>query len=210
MPGESWQRCSWTQPEPRWQPCLVQIQASIPFWTNFLCHCACFLHSSLDVAPSTASSMACRQQQRAARCALCKIALLAGRTACAFHGAEGCNVLALAAALLSTAEPALSGWQHCPSFAGEIVFTSCGTESDSWAIWGAVTGPAGRAVRIRSGQLPHIVSRQGALLCRFVDTIWGSFFCHSKGLGSVKPWHLRSTSMICKAAALKRRAAALR
>eukprot|EP00891_Asterochloris_glomerata_P000329 jgi/Astpho2/329/fgenesh1_pm.00010_%23_29_t len=28
---------------------------------------------------------------------------------------------------------------------GEIVFTSCGTESDSWAIWGAVTGPAGRA-----------------------------------------------------------------
>ncbi len=83
MPGESWQRCSWTQPEPRWQPCLVQIQASIPFWTNFSCHCACLLHSSLDVAPSTASSMACRRQQRAARCALCEIALLAGRTACA-------------------------------------------------------------------------------------------------------------------------------
>jgi cysteine desulfurase len=35
----------------------------------------------------------------------------------------------------------------------EIVFTSCGTESDNWAVWGAVT-----AARMRGEPLPHVVT----------------------------------------------------
>ena len=110
-----------------------------------------------------------------------------GRTACAFCGAGACTVHAHTAALLSGARPVWSGWQRCPCFAGEVVFTSCGTESDSWAIWGAVTGPAGRAARSRTGQLPHIVSRQGALLCRFVHTVCGSCSATARAGGLPSP-----------------------
>lgn len=38
----------------------------------------------------------------------------------------------------------------------QIYFTSCGTESDAWAIWGAVA--ARRAELAARGALPHVVT----------------------------------------------------
>ena len=126
--------------------------------------------------------MACQRQQRAAMCALSRQACLRilsrwGMQCACPHSSSPL----LEAKLIGP------GWQCGPCTAGEIVFTSCGTESDSWAIWGIVTGPAGRAVRSRAGQLPHVVSRQGALLCRLMQTVCGSVFCHNRGLGLSSP-----------------------
>ncbi|KAF6265975.1 pyridoxal phosphate-dependent transferase [Scenedesmus sp. NREL 46B-D3] len=39
----------------------------------------------------------------------------------------------------------------------EVCFTSCGTESDNWALWGAVMG---RGRGMTQGQLPHVVTSQ--------------------------------------------------
>jgi hypothetical protein len=39
----------------------------------------------------------------------------------------------------------------------EVCFTSCGTESDNWALWGAVMVRRGS---MQEGQLPHVVTSQ--------------------------------------------------
>lgn len=37
----------------------------------------------------------------------------------------------------------------------ELAFTSCGTESDNWALWGAIMA---RRSSLPQGQLPHVVT----------------------------------------------------